>query len=325
MVILSKILDFFYRPLTRFVHEKWAYLFPKWYVKYLYKRNLGKKLNLENPRDLNEKIQWLKVYSDTSQWTDLADKYKVRSYVELCGLSHTLTELYGVWNKVEDIDFKTLPEKFILKSNHSFGRAIIVKDRREIDEIKIKRQFNNWLRSKYGLMSFEPHYWNIDRKIIAEELLEDTESIAFSSSLVDFKFWCFHGEPYLVMVLYDRRNIILGEPDKTSNSDVQACVYDLNWNLRPEIIAGSHANDKPLVIPKPKCLEEMIEVSKILSKPFPQVRVDLYNINGKVYFGELTFTSLGGYMDYFSDEYLITMGERIDLSKAKPRVKRFIV
>ena len=326
MDIMRTIFYFFYKPFTRVVHEKWAYYFPKWYVKYLYRKIMGKKLNLENPRDLNEKIQWLKIYSDISQWTEYADKFKVREYVEQCGFSYILTQLYGVWSRAEDIDFNTLPEKFVLKTNQSFGRLVIVKDKDNLDEDKIRRQFKKWIKQKYGLMTFEPHYWNIDRKIIAEELLEDNENSAMSSSLVDYKFWCFHGEPYLVMVLYDRKNKTIGNSKQQyTKSGLQACIYDLNWNLRPEIIAGSHANDRPLIISKPKCFDEMIMICQKLSKPFPQVRVDLYEVHGKVYFGELTFTSLGGYMDYFSEEYLMKMGEKIDLSKAKRRTKRYIV
>jgi len=325
MMILREIFYYLYKPFTRLIHEKWAFFFPKWYGKYLYKKVMGEKLNLENPKNLNEKIQWLKIYSDISQWTDLADKFKVRGYVEQCGLGYILTKLYGVWHKAEDIDFNTLPDKFVLKTNQSFGQAVIVKDKKAIDEKKIKMRLNKWVKTRYGLMSFEPHYWNIERKIIAEELLEDDENSAMSSSLVDYKFWCFHGAPYLVMVLYDRKNKIIGDLNELPKSGVQACVYDLDWNLRPEIISGRHANDKPLIMPKPKCFDEMIRISKILSKPFPQVRVDLYCVHGKVYFGELTFTSRGGYIDSFSDEYLIKMGEKIDISKVKRRTKRYIV
>ncbi len=325
MSLLKTIFYFFERPLARIGRESWAFLFPKWYVKKLYKKYLGKRLNLKNPRDLNEKIQWLKLFSDTTQWTQFADKYKVRKYVEQCGLGHILPQLYGVWRSPEEIDFKALPEKFVLKANHTYGRAVIVKDKSKINEITLRAQFNKWIKDRYGLISFEPHCWNIERRIIAEELLEDRKYSNFSSSIIDFKFWCFHGEPYLVMLLYDRNNQIIGDSNRPRNSHVQACIYDLNWELRPEIISGSHAHDKPLVIPKPESFDEMIHVAKLLSKPFPQVRVDLYEINNKVYFGELTFTSLGGYMDYFSDELLLKMGSKIDLSKANKRKGIFIV
>jgi hypothetical protein len=325
MDFIKLAFKFFYNPFTRFVHENWAFLFPKRYVKYLYKKIMGKKLNLDNPKDLNEKIQWLKIYSDITQWTELADKYKVREYVKQCGLESILIKLYGVWDKSEDIDFQMLPEKFVLKTNQAFGRAILVKDKNRLDFNKTKRQFNKWVKSRYGLVSFEPHYWHIERKIIAEELLEDNSTPPASASLIDYKFWCFHGEPYLIMLLYDRANNTVGGTEKVINTSVQACVYDLNWTLRPEVISGSHLNDKPLIIPKPKCFDEMINICRILAKPFPQVRVDLYEVNKKVYFGELTFTSLGGYMDYFTDAYLLKMGEKIDLSKVKQRTSRFIV
>jgi len=325
MTRIERAYRFIYNPLTRVIHEMWAYSFPMWYAKYMYKKMLGKQLNLTSPRDLNEKIQWLKIFSDTSTWTELTDKYKVREYIDKCGLNHILPKLYGVWSNAHDINFSSLPEKFILKTNQSYGRAVIVKNKEKIDQMSIRKQFNIWVKDRYGLLSFEPHCWNIQRRIIAEELLEDRANSEVSSSLIDYKVWCFHGEPYLIMVLYDRNNKTIGGDTNNTNLHTQACIYDLDWNLRPEILSGSHKDDIPLIIPKPKCFDELIEVSKKLAKQFPQVRVDLYVVNDKVYFGELTFTSLGGYMDYFTDEYLLKMGDQIDLSRVQLRTSRFIV
>lgn len=325
MKLFKTIFEFFYNPFTRVAHESWAALIPKSYVKYLYNKLLHKKLNLDNPRDLNEKIQWLKVYSDLSEWTELADKYKVREYVEYCGLGNILVKLYGVWENADEIEFDKLPEKFVIKTNHAFGRAILVKDKSKLEIEKTKTQLNKWLKEKYGLVSFEPHYWNIKRRIIAEEFLQEDFNVAISSSLIDYKFWCFHGEPYLIMVMHDRHNNIIGSEGNANLSQMHTYIYDLDWNLRPEIISGVHLNDNPIVIPKPKCFSEMINICRKLSNPFPQVRVDLYEVNNKIYFGELTFTGKGGYMNSFSDEYLIKMGEKIDLSLAKRRTKRFIV
>lgn len=325
MASLIKAFRSIYNPITRYVHERWAFYFPKTYVKYLYKKILGKRLNLKYPKDLNEKIQWLKIFSDTTSWTYLTDKYKVREYVTQCGLSDILPKLYGVWDNANDIDFTRLPDEFILKTNQAYGRSIIVKDKSQIDVLKLRKQLNLWVKDRYGLLTFEPHCWNIQRKIIAEELFADERNRMLSTSLVDYKIWCFHGEPFLIMVLYDRYNEIIGEAERTRKTGVQACIYDMNWNLRPEILSGSHKFDKPLLIPKPACFEEMINVSRTLSNPFPQVRVDLYVVYDKVFFGELTFTSLGGYMDYFSDDYLLKMGEKIDLASVKLRTSRYIV
>ena len=115
-----------FRKISRFIHEAWAVLLPGSYAKYSYKKSTGRKLNLRDPKDFNEKIQWLKVYSDISQWTDLADKYKVREYIEKCGLKDILVKLYGVWERAEDIDFSKLPDKFVLKTNHGHTKIIFV-------------------------------------------------------------------------------------------------------------------------------------------------------------------------------------------------------
>lgn len=325
MKLFKTIFEFFYHPFTRFVHESWAFLSPKSYVKYLYNKLLNKELNLDDPQDLNEKIQWLKVYSDLSEWTEFADKYKVREYVEQCGFSNILVKLYGVWKNADEIEFDKLPDKFVIKTNHAFGRAILVKDKSQLELEKTRKQLNKWLKEKYGLVSFEPHYWNIERRIIAEEYLQDEFNTSISSSLIDYKFWCFHGEPYLIMVMHDRPNNIIGSKDNTSLPEMHTYIYDLNWELRPEIITSVHANDNPIIIPKPKCFDQMIKICRKLSNPFPQVRVDLYEVNNKVYFGELTFTGKGGYMDSFSADFLMKMGHKIDLSLAKRRTKRFIV
>lgn len=314
----------FYTPLSRIIHEVWVVLLPESYAIYWYKKATNKRLNLKNPNDFNEKVQWLKVYSDISQWTDLADKYKVRNYIEQCGLGHILVKLYGVWRKAEEIDFEKLPDKFVLKTNNSCGRIILVKDKNKLDIKTAKKLLNIWVKEKYGLVSFQPHYWNIERRIIAEEFLEDNATKDLSSSIIDYKFWCIHGEPIIIMILYDRKIEMPGSEEPSSSHPMRACVYDLDWNLRPKILNGPLANDSPLVLPKPKCFDEMLEICRILSKPFPQVRVDLYEVNNKVYFGELTFTP-GGNLDYFTPEFFLELGEKLDLSRVKRRDKPFIV
>ena len=324
MKSLKKTIFKGYSKFSKIIHEVWAVFFPVWYAKYYYRLAMSKKLNLRNPRDYNEKVQWLKVYSDTSQWTELADKFKVREYISKCGLNHILVELYGVWKKAEDIDFTMLPEKFVLKTNNGCGTNILVFDKAKLDIDQTRKTLNRWMKERNGLVDFQPHMWNIERRIIAEEYLQETLNTSFSSSLVDYKFWCLNGAPAIIMVLYDRKNVS-GNSSPTSDSPpMRANVYDLEWNLRQDIISGTLANYKPAAIPKPKCFNEMLEISRILSKPFPQVRVDLYEVNGKVYFGELTFTPGGG-MKYFTQAYFLKMGEMLDLSNVKRRRKLFIV
>jgi len=323
MNIIRKIFGKRSVPFSKFIHICWALLFPKWYVKYLYKRIVNKKLSLKDPKDYNEKIQWLKIYSDTSLWTPLADKYKVRDYVTQCGLGDILVKLYGVWESADEIDFSGLPDKFVLKTNHGYGRVLLVEDKNKLDFVETRTQLNNWVNERYGMISFEPHYWNIHRRIIAEEYLEDKYNAEISSSLIDYKFFCFHGEPYIIIAMYDRKNPTLGSAVDTDGPRVKKEAFDIHWNSRTDVYA--HRTDNyPPIVPKPSRLDEMLEICRTLSKSFPQVRVDLYEVNKKVYFGEITFTSGGG-MQYFTPESFLEMGKKMDLSKVKQRTKRCIV
>jgi hypothetical protein len=310
-----------YKPLSRKAHEIWAVLYPGGYAKYYHKKVFGKKLNLTNPKDFNEKIQWLKVYSDITEWVRLADKYLVRDYLKNLGLEDNLVKLYGCWENADEIDFDKLPDKFVLKTNHGFNNIILVPDKTQIDKEKIKKQLNNWIKEKHGLVCFQPHYWNIPPKIIAEEYLQEKASLKeISSSLIDYKFLCINGEPEIILIVYDRKHRTIKTNDEPS---YKIFAVDLNWNFRNDIITDSVEEADYLKIPKPECLREMTEIARILAKPFPQVRVDLYEVNRKVYFGELTFTLGGG--EKFTNEYLLKWGEKMDLLTAKLRMSRFII
>jgi hypothetical protein len=253
----------------------------------------------------------------------LADKYKVREYIKECGLDDILVELYGVWSKAEEIDFSLLPNSFVLKTNNGCGKNILVYNKGLIDEKEIRDLLRFWLRERNSLVSFQPHMWNIESRIIAEDLLINKNSIRFSKSLIDYKFFCFHGEPEFINVICDRKNLTIGETSDVKGYLMRENVYDLNWKPIPNILAKPTEYDIIVDLPKPSCFEEMIEICRILSKPFPQVRVDLYEVNNKVYFGEMTFTS--GRMNDFASSFLVRMGDMIDLSKAKLRDKRFII
>jgi len=318
------IISSFYAPLTRIIHEGWAVLFPANYAGYFYRKTSNKELNLKDPRDYNEKLEWLKIYSDTSQWTECADKYKVRNYIRKCGLEHILTDLYGVWKDPDEIDFSGLPDKFVLKANHGFGKTILVRNKSELDIAETRLTLKKWLKDRYGLMTFEPHHWNIERRILAEELLQDDFNTSLSSSLIDYKFWCVNGEPEVVVTMLNRRNVSVGSSEDQERSSFKAGAYDLNWNLHPEMLTDAPALPTDAPLPKPYCFDEMIRICRELSKPFPTVRVDLYEVNNRVYFGELTFTP-GGNKNYFSDELFLKMGAKIDLTSVKLRGKRFII
>lgn len=303
---LSKSGRFFFWPIIRFC-EYLGMHHPALLTRIRYYVTFKKHLNLNKPHDLNEKIKWAMLYSDTSQWTELADKYKVRSYVEKIGLPDILVQLYAVWRKVEEVDFDVLPESFIIKANNGNGKGtnkIIHKaDLSEKKKSEYKAMIKDWLgRKRIGALSAEPHYKGIEPCVIAEEVLTPESG---SGTLTDYKIWCFNGKAYYVWVCNDR---------SSGGNSAHVLTYDLEWNPHPEYSVFNSDYQQGEVIPKPKNFEYMIYVAEKLSQGFPELRVDLYNINGKVYFGELTFTSQGGGMDFFTPEFLKELGSKFDIN-----------
>ena len=289
--------------LKLFYEKKILKLFPFYCTKRLYKKVVGKTLNLKNPQDLNEKIQWLKLYSDTSKWPDLADKYKVRDYIVQHGLGYMLNDLYGVWRSPAEIDFSKLPNKFVLKTNNGSGDVIVIKDKSKINDVEIRKRLQKYLDRCFGVSSAEPHYLKIEPRIICEKLLEEHSEI--SSSLIDYKFYCSYGNVLCLMVCFDR--VIGGHAEKVIY-DIQKWEPHLEW-IKPQY--KSIMSEKR--IPKPKTLSQMLEAAKILSKEFPLVRVDFYEINGKTVFGEMTFTSEAGCIPYLTNEFLLRIGSMVNL------------
>lgn len=286
--------------------SKWmAKNHPVLFLKIRFLKKFKRLPNLDVPRDLNEKILWQKLYADTSKWSQLADKYQVREYLQEKGLSKYLVRLYGVWDSTEAIDFKVLPDRLIFKVNNGdgFGTNKIVKNLQFENKVKLKSLLDSWLsRKNVGLLSVEPHYKFIKPLIIAEELLELP---ADSKTLIDYKIWCINGKPLYIWVCSDR--------DKDGGG-ADVMTYDLDWNAHPEFSIFTKEYRKGKIIPKPINLQEMLELAASLSEGFPILRVDLYNIEGKIYFGELTFTSQGGLMDFYTPEFLNLLGEKADIS-----------
>lgn len=270
-------------------------------LKHFYK--FHKMPNYEHPIDINEKINWIKFYGDTSRWADLADKYKVRQYVESLGLGDILVSLYGHWNKASDIDWDKLPKSFVLKVNNGCGDVLIVRDKDNLDKADVVATYDKLVSKRYGDITGEPHYAKIEPCIIAEELLDIKKQAIKTTSLIDYKIWCLNGTPYCIWCAWNR-----------SNHGADVGVYDLNWNYRPEwSIFTDHYRKGQERIPKPKNLERMLGIASELSKGFPILRVDLYEVDGRIYFGELTFTSLGGFMDYLTNDVLLDMGRKVKL------------
>lgn len=264
-------------------------------------------LNWDHPKTLNEKNFWLEGMADTTLWTEYSDKYLVRRHISDMGLSHILTKLYGVWESANDIDFDSLPEKFVLKCNHDCGSYIIVPNKEELDRDSAREKLQKSLSQKYGYETCEPHYLHIHPLIIAEELIENAPSSFQSSSLIDYKFFCCDGKAQCCMVCYDR-----GE--KTEAHD----VYDLKDWTRYKNMSEKYLSQKfRALVPKPKNLGEMISVVETLAKGFPFVRIDLYNIaDTRIIFSEMTFTPHGALQACFNQSAQLELGSLITLPKS---------
>ena len=282
---------------------------PVFLVKLRYYVRFHKKLDLCHPKTLNEKILYLSLKTDTSLWTTCADKYAVREYVKGCGFGDILVKLYGVWDKAENIDFDALPQQFVIKGNHGSCDVVIVKDKDQWDRVAAIRMFSKDLKKKYGALEGGLHYMRIQPKVIAEELIvNDEETNKFSSSVIDYKIWCFNGKPHFIWVSYDRHG-----------NYKKHMMYDIDWHAHPEYLIYDKEYTQGEVIPKPKNFDKMLKIAECLSQPFPQVRCDLYNVGGKIYFGELTFTGRGGMMLNYTDQFQLMAGEMIILPKTEEK------
>lgn len=276
---------------------------PRLLVSFQYFYHFHKFINWEKPQDINEKINWLKFYSDTSLWTHCADKYRVREYVRLHGLEDILVKLYGKWNSIEDIEWNLLPERFVLKTNNGSGDILVCQNKAELDIKSISRKYAKLLEKSFSGINGEPHYAAMKPCLIVEELLDCKEQPIRTDTLIDYKIWCFNGVPHHIWACFNRHN-----------DTVEVATYDLNWVRHDECsVFTNHYIQAKKNLPKPKTLNRMLEVASILSEKIPQVRVDLYEVNEKVYFGEMTFSSAGGFMNFYTPEFLLEMGSRVTL------------
>lgn len=256
----------------------------KMYLKLIYRASMGKKLNLNNPVTYNEKLQWLKLYDRKPEYSMMVDKYAVREYIKEKLGKEYLIPLLGVWDKFEDIDFDKLPDQFVLKPNHTSGNVFICKDKKNIDFIKLKKDVNAWLKREYYWLHREWPYKNISPKIIAEKYMVDESG----TQLKDYKFFCFNGKVKSLFIATDRP------------FDTRFDFYDENFNHLP--FTNGHENSEK-IINKPEKFEKMILLAEKLSQNIPHVRVDFYNINGQIYFGEMTFYHWSGLMPFDPEEW----------------------
>lgn len=283
---------------------------PEKLVKYVFDSTVPEKFNhgldLENPKTFHEKLNWLKLNWYNQDATTCSDKYLVRKFVEDKGLGHMLNELYAVYDSPDEIDFDALPDKFVMKTTHDSAHVILCTDKKKLNEKLIRKQLKWWMDIDYCYMSGEWVYHTEKPRIVCERFLEDKDL----GELVDYKFFCFNGKPDVCFFASDRKN------------HVKADFYSLDWKRLPFKWMYETSNKD---FPKPECLEEMIEASKILAEGFPFVRVDFYQANGKVYFGEMTFFHGGG-MGWFEPEnYDIEFGNKIHLPTEKAEPWRHIL
>lgn len=278
-----------------YILSKVKYLFAdKMYLKTLYFLSMNKRLNLDNPVSYNEKLQWLKLYYHNPVHTIMVDKLQVKEYVSKTIGDEYVIPLLGHWDKFEEIDFNYLPNKFVLKTTHGCGGIIICKDKTKLNFSQVKKVIEKSLKQNYFVHGREWPYKNVAPKIIAEKFMVDESGY----ELKDYKFFCFNGEPKALFVATDRE------------SDTRFDFFDLEFNCLP--FENGHKKAEK-VIHKPKKYDKMIELAKKLSQGIPHVRVDLYNINGEIFFGEMTFFHWGGIVPFEPEEWDYTFGSWLTL------------
>jgi hypothetical protein len=276
-----------------------TFLPPKMYARFLYEYFTEKKLNLENPVEFNEKIQWYKVYYHPKILNQLVDKYAVREYVEeKIGVQY-LNEMYGVYDKPSEVDFDKLPNKFVMKATHASSYNLICEDKLKLDILKIRKLFKKWLRAnQYYRTGQEWAYKDVKPRLIAEKLLNEDGR----GSLTDYKFYCFNGKAHFVEVHLDR------------SQNHKRAFYDLNFDKLPfRYVSLEKAISES--IQKPTTFEEMIVLAEKLANTFPFVRVDFYSINNKIIFGEMTFYPSDGRKDFIPNKYNNEIGDYFVLPK----------
>ena len=271
----------------------------KTYLAMFYENWTGKRLNLRHPEDINHQLMRLSLeaYKDPIQHQLRvmgADKYLVREYIKSKGLEDILIPSYGVYDSFDEINFAKLPNQFVIQTNFGCGHIWICKDKKSEDIEKWHKQFDEWMAIKdFGWDTGEWQYAEISHKLVITKYLDSLGAI----SVNDYKFHCMHGKVYGCFAAYDRQVGV--------DHGVQFDHYDIDWKLTNGIRPGWHPKRRE--IPKPQCYNQMLEIAQILSKDFPYCRVDLYEVEGKVLFGELTFTPQGNVLSYYTEDMLEDM------------------
>lgn len=281
------------------------------FIEYLFGIDLAKKfdtklrfhksLDLKNPKTLSEKVTYIELHKQSPLAPSCTDKYEVREFVKSRGLENILIPVYGkAWSDVNQIDFNTLTYPCILKATHGCKMNYVLHDINNIDLQKCKKEVSKWLKISYGTYSIEPHYKTIPHRIYAEKFIDGIDD------LIDYKFHCINGNPEFVLTCSQRK----------ANGDAAMAVtldlFDMEWKHIPEIIGSGNEIAGDGLIQKPETFDRMKEIARVLSRGFEFVRVDLYEINGNILFGEMTFSPACCVFPYFSKEFDIEMGNKFE-------------
>lgn len=301
--LLKKVIKNIKNPyivISKIIEGRAKFLSDKNYLNIHYRASFKKNIDWNNPSSFNEKLQWLKVYDRKDIYSKLVDKYEVRNIIKSKIGEDYLIPLLGVWESFDEINFDNLPNQFVLKCTHDSGSVIICKDKTKFDRERAKKKINEWMSINYYWKKREWPYINIKPRIIAEELMLDESS----QELKDYKFFTFNGEPRFLYIASDRNK---------ENEDVKFDYFDIDFQ-RINVRQSAHENSN-YIFSKPEKFEEMIEISKILSKGIPQVRMDFYVVNGKIYFGEYTFFHHSGLVPFIPESFDYVLGDLIKLEK----------
>lgn len=298
---VTKVVKYVFDSDYRFIVNAGRGRYNSWgdkeYLERKYRAIFHKKLDLDNPSTFNEKLQWLKLYDRKPEYTTMVDKYAAKKYVaDRIGEEHIIPTL-GVWDKFDDIDFDALPNQFVLKCTHDSGGLVIVKDKATFDKKAAKKKIEKSLKTDYYLSGREWPYKNVPRRIIAEKYMVDESGY----ELKDYKFFAFDGFAKAMFIATDRQ---------TEGEETKFDFYDMDFNHLP--FTNGHPN-ATTEIRRPQSFNEMKELAEKLSEGIPEVRVDFYDINGQVYFGELTLFHWSGMVPFKPEEWDKRFGEWIKL------------
>ncbi len=297
---LSKLRGWRY-AVTQLAHYRFhRFLSEHGYYEYRYRRKYGHPPNYANPRTLSEKLAWMRLYDRDPRYVQLVDKLAVRDWVRERVGEEVLVPLYGVWEKASDIQLDELPERFVLKCNHECGYVVLCKDRDQLDWPFVQAQLATRLKMNYYYRYLEWPYLNVTPRILAEELLENEQG----GEPLDYKFYCFDGEPHYLYIVKDRHT-----------KPIRA-YFSTDWEpmpfYSPEFMKG------PLMpaLPRPTQFEQMLNIARKLSQGLRYCRVDLYEVREQVFFGEITLICGAGFLTFTPDSYSYSLGDRIKLPEA---------